>query len=124
MNIYQIRNGDLYYRRGNKGHSGWFEPDKASVWTNLKGATCALNQIHRRGETGEIVEMPVLWPRITLVKCDDWQALYADDKLVCQGHRLDADRALKEIGFRVRTVPLDPNYMLGKPSLPDNLDDL
>lgn len=124
MLIYQIKKGDLYYRRGTKGHHGWVGRDKASVWSNLKGVTCALNQVHRRGDTGEIIKTPFAWPNLTIVECGDWGGLYADGKLLCQGLELEPTHILNSLGFQVFEKVLAPGYMFGKPSLPDYLEDL
>lgn len=39
--------------------------------------------------------------KITILTFDDWQALYADGKLIDQGHSLNIESSLKALGFEV-----------------------
>jgi hypothetical protein len=38
-------------------------------------------------------------PRLTLVNCDDWQALYVDGKLAYQHHQVDIIAWLEKLGL-------------------------
>lgn len=43
-------------------------------------------------------------PKLTVVRADDWEALYADGKCVAQNHSIDWRFELQELGFDIQTV--------------------
>jgi hypothetical protein len=55
-------------------------------------------------------------PRLTLVNCDDWQALYVDGKCVYQHHEVDLVYQLEKLGL----VKIDEVWADNDPFLKEN----
>jgi len=55
-------------------------------------------------------------PRLTLVNCDDWQALYVDGKLVYQHHEVDLVSWLEKLNL----LKIDEVWAEDDPYLKEN----
>ena len=66
--------------------------------------------------------------KFTLVtaECGDWEALYINDKLVSEGHRVSARDALKAIGNIIpsKVERYDVPDEIAEMEMPENLNDL
>ena len=55
-------------------------------------------------------------PRLTLVECDDWQALYIDGKIAHQHHEVDIIHWLEKLGL----IKIDEVWAESDPYLAEN----
>lgn len=60
----------------------------------------------------------------TLVKCDDWEGLYADDTLLTERHAVGVVEALRLAGVRAEAVYADAEWMGDRGNLPESLADV
>lgn len=63
-------------------------------------------------------------PDAVIVLGDDWEGLYLDGKLVEEGHSLDARMTLEAVGYDVKTMEADAEWLTDRGRLPDKLDEV
>lgn len=62
---------------------------------------------------------------IVHVSWGDWEGIYVDDKLITEGHSLDARQTLEAIGVEFEHLDRDEVAEInGMANLPENLTDL
>lgn len=62
--------------------------------------------------------------KITIVTSNDWQGLYADGKLLDEGHYVRLDDALRLLGHDVEGYEIDNEWMENEGGLPNDLKDV
>ena len=61
---------------------------------------------------------------VTYARGDDWEGLYIDGKLVLEDHSIDVRDILEAVGFKIKTVWVDLDWLAETGSLPGNEDNL
>ena len=50
-------------------------------------------------------------PKVVIVDCDDWKAIYVDGKLRYENHTLDADDVLQALGINSEHLLCDNDWL-------------
>ena len=142
MRFFMVRDkktGLFYKRVHNRFVSPWVDQEEASVWTTKDGAHACLGAItrwmrdyHQYPEhyskpkivEPEIVEIPAVQQKPTLVCADDWRGLYIDGKLVEEGHSMPFDAICRHLGIDGAYMYADDEWLAERGSLPENLEDV
>ena len=62
--------------------------------------------------------------KITIVSGDDWEGVYRNGRLVCEGHIVNCYEALRSLGYPVKCVTADQDWLEDNGRLPDRLSEV
>lgn len=62
--------------------------------------------------------------KVVFAYADDWEGLYVDGILRCEGHSIQIEYALKAVGVVMESIRPDQEWLEENGSLPVNLSDV
>lgn len=61
---------------------------------------------------------------LTFVRASDWEGVYLDGKLLDQGHSVRSDELGKHLGYKIKSVSVDEQWLEDNSELPDGLSEV
>jgi len=63
--------------------------------------------------------------QLIIIRCDDWEGIYYNDKLINQDHSIDWNKVITELGYNIKVEYIDDEEFLDSLGyLPESLDEL